>query len=429
MDGESEENLALIPSSHAQLAVTTPRVSSLEILPFTSRRLGSDQGQERYFMALDAFCNHPAMQILFERVNMIDSTESFTGSLVSYESVGYVYAAWNPLFGDLVKIGATMRSKPFIRVLELSRTGVPEPFHLVSSIPSKNPFALEREIHEHFRLVRKYGRKKEFFVLSVAEVVDYFHFRSLTPMAPVSGSTDSVKRKRTRSKVSKVPVQAMDAPSVEDLGESAQDECSSKGRSRKCLITYESACKSITAEMCMETGGFIFDECYTICVQSVKYTLLHSQCRMLRSSITVLIGYLQVQHGIKMSNAFGYDCVTMGDEVKSHPGMALMIAEVKNENPNLEAWLANGTMREIRRGLLYTHLSGFTDSEMTRGQLIQEMKKLRQEHEDLKLKAAESELLSLQIQELREEGEILRKTLAAREQILTQAGMQNLIQP
>ena len=40
--------------------------------------------------------------------------------LVPFLSFGYVCAAWNPLFHDLIKIGATLRHKPYMRVAKLS---------------------------------------------------------------------------------------------------------------------------------------------------------------------------------------------------------------------------------------------------------------------------------------------------------------------
>ena len=58
---------------------------------------------------------------------------------------------------------------------ELSKAaGVPEPFQLIAYIASKEPFALEKEIHRQFDHVRKYGKKKEFFVISKEVVVEYF---------------------------------------------------------------------------------------------------------------------------------------------------------------------------------------------------------------------------------------------------------------
>lgn len=119
-------------------------------------------------------------------------------SLVVCGQVGYVYAAWNPLFPDLIKIGATMRAFPYIRVQELSScAGVPEPFQLLASIPTPDPFALERAIHAFYASVRKYGRKKEFFLLAREDVVYHFHVRSLEAMGSgVSSSVGKVKKRK-----------------------------------------------------------------------------------------------------------------------------------------------------------------------------------------------------------------------------------------
>ena len=77
---------------------------------------------------------------------------------------GHCYVAWNPLFSSLCKIGATTRA-PEVRVRELSRTSVPEPFQLIASFPCWEPFQVEKRIHAHFAAARKYGRRNEFFEL------------------------------------------------------------------------------------------------------------------------------------------------------------------------------------------------------------------------------------------------------------------------
>ena len=87
---------------------------------------------------------------------------------------GYVYAWWNPRFPDLMKIGATLRT-PQIRARELSGTGIPEPFAVIAEYACVNPFKIERQIHEHYLAVRKYGKKKEFFTLSPFEVIQHFN--------------------------------------------------------------------------------------------------------------------------------------------------------------------------------------------------------------------------------------------------------------
>ena len=113
---------------------------------------------------------------------------------------GYCYAAWNPLFGHLMKIGATTRT-PAIRLRELSNAGVPEPFQLVASLQCVDPFRMERKIHAHFDPIRKYGKKKEFFTLSWEDVSEYFQsleIEAMTEYIDEHGFMENLrKRKRT----------------------------------------------------------------------------------------------------------------------------------------------------------------------------------------------------------------------------------------
>ena len=87
--------------------------------------------------------------------------------------LGHCYAAWNPCFPSVCKVGCTTRT-PEVRVRELSRTSVPEPFQLVASFPCWEPFKVEKRIHKHFEDARKYGRSNEFFELQRAELIEYF---------------------------------------------------------------------------------------------------------------------------------------------------------------------------------------------------------------------------------------------------------------
>jgi hypothetical protein len=90
---------------------------------------------------------------------------------------GYVYAAWNPCFEGLIKIGATMKDTPFERLKQLSGTSVPKTFELVACIPSLNPFALEKKAHAFFKdkRIRKNGRLTEFFKIDKETVSDYIN--------------------------------------------------------------------------------------------------------------------------------------------------------------------------------------------------------------------------------------------------------------
>ena len=133
-----------------------------------------------YEGAVDRFFRHPHIETVYARMAAFEQDEmqselafmcdAFTQG---FQPLGYVYVAWNALFGHLLKIGFTMRT-PALRLRELSGAGVPEPFELVAYVQSPNPFALEQSIHSHFAEVRKYGRRKEFFTLTREAAIAYF---------------------------------------------------------------------------------------------------------------------------------------------------------------------------------------------------------------------------------------------------------------
>jgi hypothetical protein len=106
------------------------------------------------------------------------------------KSHGYAYAAWNASFPTFTKYGATSRINPFVRLKELSSSGVPGHFELIACIATMTPFKLEKQIHEHFKDRRSFGYRKEFFEVSVEETIAYFDllakqsYGSLTNSAP-----------------------------------------------------------------------------------------------------------------------------------------------------------------------------------------------------------------------------------------------------
>ena len=133
-----------------------------------------------YEGAIESFFVHPHIAAVYARMEACEldwKTEELAtmceACAEGASPTGYVYAAWNSLFGHLLKIGATMFT-PQKRLRELSSTGVPEPFELVACIKSANPFALEKAIHRHFSNVRTYGRRKEFFTLTREQSIVYF---------------------------------------------------------------------------------------------------------------------------------------------------------------------------------------------------------------------------------------------------------------
>ena len=89
---------------------------------------------------------------------------------------GFVYAAWNPSFQEVVKIGATCRDTPYARLKELSGSNVPQRFELVACIPTADPFAVEKYIHSYFKKfrIKKGDRLCEFFQISREKIADFF---------------------------------------------------------------------------------------------------------------------------------------------------------------------------------------------------------------------------------------------------------------
>jgi hypothetical protein len=89
-------------------------------------------------------------------------------------ATGGVYFAWSDCLGCM-KIGATRREDPGLRLRELSRY-VTTPFKLAAWLPTPTPFRLEAQAHAHFgakRIREAAGAGTEFFRISVEEAVDY----------------------------------------------------------------------------------------------------------------------------------------------------------------------------------------------------------------------------------------------------------------
>lgn len=87
--------------------------------------------------------------------------------------MGGVYFACSAML-PAIKIGATRRQDPSLRLKELSRS-VPAPFELVAWIPTYRPFKLEREVHKHFEeyRIRTKGGCTEFFDIGEEDALDY----------------------------------------------------------------------------------------------------------------------------------------------------------------------------------------------------------------------------------------------------------------
>jgi hypothetical protein len=103
----------------------------------------------------------------------IEELEENMAKGIIVPSTGGVYFAWSDCLGCM-KIGATRRQDPSLRLQELSRH-VTVPFRLVRWVPTPTPFRLEALVHEYFAeaRIRNAGAGTEFFDIDEQFVVAY----------------------------------------------------------------------------------------------------------------------------------------------------------------------------------------------------------------------------------------------------------------
>jgi hypothetical protein len=100
-----------------------------------------------------------------------ESLEADLEDCSNAKPTGGVYLTKSDALPNLIKIGATRRSDPALRLYELSRC-VPKPFQLLEWFPNGKPFALEHKIHKHFasRRIRETGAGTEFFEIDDKDI-------------------------------------------------------------------------------------------------------------------------------------------------------------------------------------------------------------------------------------------------------------------
>ena len=89
----------------------------------------------------------------------------------SHSKAGWLYVITSPSLPGLVKLGATRRLNPTIRVKELSSSSLPEPFHAHCFVFSDDCFELENNIHKYFDKERV-NPDREFFRIEPKEAID-----------------------------------------------------------------------------------------------------------------------------------------------------------------------------------------------------------------------------------------------------------------
>lgn len=89
----------------------------------------------------------------------------------SHSKAGWLYVITSPSLPGLVKLGATRRLNPTIRVKELSSSSLPEPFKAHCFVFSDDCFELENNIHKYFDKERV-NQDREFFRIDPKEAID-----------------------------------------------------------------------------------------------------------------------------------------------------------------------------------------------------------------------------------------------------------------
>ena len=207
-----------------------------------------------------------------------------------------------------------------------------------------------------------------------------------------------------------------------------QTESHRKAASRY-LLTYGASGRSITRDICDESKKMNIYECYTLTQRDLKYTLVRSRVRVVRSTVTSFMCYLQEKYGIRGTSIFGYSEVSMGCEIDEHPGMALIVRAFNENSPDLDCWMEEGNPRSNPKGLLYDHINNLPEETMTRAQLLNRVKSLKGELSECKMNIAELESTALQMEPLRRENSRLKVRLETQLRIFTRAGRLNELPP
>ena len=199
--------------------------------------------------------------------------------------------------------------------------------------------------------------------------------------------------------------------------------------SNRCLITYGSSGVNITHAMCLEQGDLRVDECYTLTQRDFKYTLIHVRTRIVRSTVTSMMLKLGNAYGIRAATIFGYDAVSVGQEVDEHPGMRLIEDHCRRESSCLECWTEIGNIRQHSRGLLFYCLPGVALEQMTRLQLMNHVKQLSANMEEYKATIAGMETAVLETEQLRNLVERQQRRIGVYERMFSRRGREDELLP
>jgi hypothetical protein len=137
---------------------------------------------------------HTELQMI-ERIEFDENThrnrellQIENGGKAIQQSTGGVYFAWSDCL-NCMKIGATRRDSPLIRLREIS-SYTTTPFTLIAWHPFPHPFRLEVAAHLHFsekRInARGSGAGTEFFHISAADALSWVAVLPVSPLGPIT---------------------------------------------------------------------------------------------------------------------------------------------------------------------------------------------------------------------------------------------------
>ena len=177
------------------------------------------------------------------------------------------------------------------------------------------------------------------------------------------------------------------------------------------LVTYAACSPDIAHEM-LHNNGICCDQLYCITWRESKYALIHlKQSNRVRSTaLSKAMERLKESHGVRGSCIIGYDplaCNTNGEStVEDHPAFRKMVENL-NTGKEISIWIQDGDIRSYRKGLLYKYIDGADPKLLTHGQLARQ--------------AIAWAPIVKEATVVKEENELLRSTLAARERVLSES--------
>lgn len=144
----------------------------LEEAERTKRELAKER--KHYTQLLGRAIDEVEQEQIKAKLSEIDKREADVDYRLENAKAGWLYVISSTALQGMVKIGATKRLNPFIRIRELSSASIPYPFVCHGLVFSDDVFALENSIHQHFdeQRVNKTNGHKEFFEITPKEAID-----------------------------------------------------------------------------------------------------------------------------------------------------------------------------------------------------------------------------------------------------------------